>query len=68
MLDNFTPKQLKADAKVFKAKFPHVIVEASGGITKDTIADFLRFVCMQLQTCGRVADPCLSPRLKVADA
>lgn len=37
MLDNFEPEQLKKDAKVFKEKFPHVTVEASGGITMETM-------------------------------
>ena len=41
MLDNFTPEDLKRDAHTFKQKFPHVIVEASGGITKETICDFI---------------------------
>eukprot|EP00750_Incisomonas_marina_P004962 INCI13513.1.p1 GENE.INCI13513.1~~INCI13513.1.p1 ORF type:complete len:366 (+),score=81.15 INCI13513.1:133-1098(+) len=41
MLDNFSPEQLLADAKEFKKQFPHVLVEASGGITKATISQFL---------------------------
>ena len=41
MLDNFEPTQLKSDAKVLKAKFPHVIIEASGGITTETMKDHL---------------------------
>lgn len=40
MLDNFGPEGLKIDAKTVKEKFPHVIVEASGGITFDTMADY----------------------------
>ena len=40
MLDNFTPEQLKKDAKTFKEQYPHVTVEASGGITIDTMADY----------------------------
>ena len=40
MLDNFEPEQLKKDAKVFKEKFPHVTVEASGGITMETMKDY----------------------------
>lgn len=40
MLDNFEPEQLKKDAKVFKEKFPHVTVEASGGITMETMPDY----------------------------
>ncbi len=37
MLDNFEPSQLKQDAAIFKSQFPHVTVEASGGITFDTM-------------------------------
>lgn len=40
MLDNFTPTKLKEDAKVFKEKYPHVTVEASGGITIETMAEY----------------------------
>mmetsp|Transcript_7002 Transcript_7002/g.15421 ORF Transcript_7002/g.15421 Transcript_7002/m.15421 type:complete len:313 (-) Transcript_7002:157-1095(-) len=40
MLDNFTPDKLKVDAKTFKTKYPHVTVEASGGITMDTMSDY----------------------------
>mmetsp|Transcript_9103 Transcript_9103/g.13541 ORF Transcript_9103/g.13541 Transcript_9103/m.13541 type:complete len:320 (+) Transcript_9103:140-1099(+) len=41
MLDNFGPEGLKRDAKVVKEKFPGVIVEASGGITFDTMCDYI---------------------------
>ena len=41
MLDNFTPEKLRTDAAAFKEKFPHVLVEASGGITTATMPDFL---------------------------
>lgn len=41
MLDNFEPQQLKRDAQVFKQKYPHVLVEASGGITTETMPDYL---------------------------
>jgi nicotinate-nucleotide pyrophosphorylase (carboxylating) len=41
MLDNFEPTQLKADAKIIKETFPHVIIEASGGITTETMSDYL---------------------------
>jgi len=40
MLDNFKPSKLKRDAKEFKKQYPHVTVEASGGITIDTMAEF----------------------------
>eukprot|EP00581_Thalassiosira_minuscula_P029838 CAMPEP_0183778110 /NCGR_PEP_ID=MMETSP0739-20130205/50702_1 /TAXON_ID=385413 /ORGANISM="Thalassiosira miniscula, Strain CCMP1093" /LENGTH=321 /DNA_ID=CAMNT_0026020401 /DNA_START=32 /DNA_END=997 /DNA_ORIENTATION=- len=40
MLDNFSPEQLKKDAATFKQQFPHVTVEASGGITMETMAEY----------------------------
>ena len=41
MLDNFEPLQLKRDAQTFKEAYPHVLVEASGGITTETMPDYL---------------------------
>lgn len=41
MLDNFEPGQLKRDAKILKQEFPHVLIEASGGITVETMAEYL---------------------------
>jgi len=41
MLDNFTPAQLHADSAAFKLQFPHVLVEASGGITIDNMKKYL---------------------------
>lgn len=41
MLDNFHPQQLRKDAATLKEKYPHVLVEASGGITTETMSDFL---------------------------
>ena len=40
MLDNYTPDRLQVDAKASKERFPHVTVEASGGITIDTMAGY----------------------------
>jgi nicotinate-nucleotide pyrophosphorylase (carboxylating) len=41
MLDNFEPNRLKQDSATFKQQFPHVLVEASGGITIETMGDYL---------------------------
>lgn len=41
MLDNFSPEQLRKDAETFKEQFPNVLVEASGGITTETMPDYL---------------------------
>lgn len=40
MLDNYSPEVLKAEAGEVKAAYPHVLVEASGGITVDTMGDY----------------------------
>lgn len=41
MLDNFSPSQLKRDATSFKTRYPNVLIEASGGITVETMADYM---------------------------
>ena len=41
MLDNFAPQQLTRDAAALKQEFPHVLIEASGGITTETMKDYL---------------------------
>jgi len=40
MLDNYSPEELKGVASRLKASWPHVIIEASGGITMATMAGF----------------------------
>jgi len=40
MLDNYTGDQLKTVAAGIKTRWPHVIIEASGGITLETMSDF----------------------------
>lgn len=41
MLDNFGPDRIKIDAPKLKKKFPHLLVEASGGITRDTLERYM---------------------------
>lgn len=41
MLDNFAPEGLKATAAQLKKAFPHLLIEASGGITPDTLASYV---------------------------
>jgi nicotinate-nucleotide pyrophosphorylase (carboxylating) len=41
MLDNYTPERLREDAAQVKQAFPHVLIEASGGITLETMGDYL---------------------------
>ncbi|EDV26653.1 uncharacterized protein TRIADDRAFT_50087 [Trichoplax adhaerens] len=40
MLDNFEPDALHRSAAALKVHYPHVLVEASGGITVDTINSY----------------------------
>lgn len=41
MLDNFTPERIPAAAAQIKEQFPHVLIEASGGITEDTMDQYM---------------------------
>lgn len=41
LLDNFAPEDLHPVAADLKTAFPHVMVEASGGITDDNVARFV---------------------------
>ncbi|XP_053119736.1 nicotinate-nucleotide pyrophosphorylase [carboxylating] isoform X2 [Hemicordylus capensis] len=41
MLDNFAPEDLHPTASSLKASFPHVMVEASGGISEDNVTRFV---------------------------
>ena len=66
MLDNFEPSRLKRDAATFKAQFPHILVEASGGITTETMQDYL---CdhVDIISQGRLTQgyPCMDFSLKI---
>ncbi|KAF0690607.1 Aste57867_18009 [Aphanomyces stellatus] len=41
MLDNFEPPQLKEVAAKLKQQFPHLLIEASGGITIETMGQYV---------------------------
>jgi nicotinate-nucleotide pyrophosphorylase (carboxylating) len=41
MLDNMTPLQVKQNSTQIKLKFPHVLLEASGGILEESILDYV---------------------------
>jgi nicotinate-nucleotide pyrophosphorylase (carboxylating) len=66
MLDNFSPEKLRKDAETFKASFPNVLVEASGGITTETMPDFL---CpnVDIISQGKLTQgyPCVDYSLKI---
>eukprot|EP01115_Flamella_aegyptia_P003025 TRINITY_DN14778_c0_g1_i1.p1 TRINITY_DN14778_c0_g1~~TRINITY_DN14778_c0_g1_i1.p1 ORF type:complete len:182 (+),score=47.19 TRINITY_DN14778_c0_g1_i1:387-932(+) len=40
MLDNLQPEKLKESAKELKTKYPHVLIEASGGVTITTLPEY----------------------------
>jgi len=66
MLDNFEPGQLRKDAETFKNKFPNVLVEASGGITTETMPDFLcKYVDIVSQGKLTQGYPCVDFSLKI---
>jgi len=66
MLDNFEPNQLKKDAETFKSKFPNVLVEASGGITTETMSDYLcEYVDIVSQGKLTQGYPCVDFSLKI---
>ena len=50
MLDNYTPESLKDDAAKIKKQYPDVIVEASGGITHETMD---QYVCDSVDIISR---------------
>ena len=66
MLDNFEPDRLKKDAEVLKSKFPHLLIEASGGITTETMPDYL---CphVDIVSQGKLTQgyPCVDFSLKI---
>lgn len=41
MLDNHNPQELVAPSKALKEKFPHSLIEASGGITLETLEAYM---------------------------
>lgn len=43
MLDNFPPKQAKKVARKIKSINPQILIEVSGGITPETILDYVMF-------------------------
>lgn len=66
MLDNFEPESLHKVAEEVKAKYPRVVVEASGGITEDTMGDFMG-PCVDVISRGNLTQgyPCLDYSLKI---
>ena len=66
MLDNFEPEELKRVAARLKTSFPHLTVEASGGITASTVASYLSAdVDVVSQGALTHGYPCLDFSLKI---
>lgn len=54
MLDNYTPQQIEKDSAELKAQFPHLLIEASGGITRESIGHYM------LNTVDVISQGCLT--------
>lgn len=66
MLDNFEPEHLKATAAELKQQFPHLLIEASGGITPATLCQYLS-QDVDIVSQGKLTQgyPCLDFSLKI---
>ncbi|CAI5717860.1 unnamed protein product [Hyaloperonospora brassicae] len=66
MLDNFEPEELKATAAALKQQFPHVLIEASGGITPATLGQYVS-PDVDVVSQGNLTQgyPCLDFSLKI---
>ncbi|KAE9338937.1 Nicotinate-nucleotide pyrophosphorylase carboxylating [Phytophthora rubi] len=69
MLDNFEPEQLKATAAELKKQFPHLLIEASGGITPETLGQYVS-PHVDIVSQGKLTQgyPCLDFSLKIQKA
>ncbi|XP_077574188.1 nicotinate-nucleotide pyrophosphorylase [carboxylating]-like [Stigmatopora nigra] len=57
MLDNFQPKALHVAAAAVKQEFPHLLIEASGGVTPENIADYFS-PCVDIISLGCITQGC----------
>lgn len=66
MLDNFKPDELHKVAAEVRSKYPHVTIEASGGITEETMGDYMG-PCVDVISRGNLTQgyPCLDYSLKI---
>ncbi|CAM9441020.1 unnamed protein product [Phaeothamnion confervicola] len=69
MLDNFAPLELKEVARQLKATFPNVLIEASGGITTETMHEYFD-PAVDIVSRGSLTQgyPCLDFSLKIVIA
>mmetsp|Transcript_38876 Transcript_38876/g.76625 ORF Transcript_38876/g.76625 Transcript_38876/m.76625 type:complete len:866 (-) Transcript_38876:256-2853(-) len=67
MLDNMAPPLLKTSAAALKQQFPHLLVEASGGITQESLPHFFS-PCVDVISRGNLTQgyPVLDFSLKIA--
>lgn len=66
MLDNFTSETIHIAASEIKLKFPSILVEASGGITQETLAKFMsKDIDIISQGALTQGYPCIDFSLKV---
>ncbi|KAL7679196.1 putative nicotinate-nucleotide pyrophosphorylase, aldolase-type TIM barrel [Plasmopara halstedii] len=69
MLDNFEPEHLKATAAALKQQFSHLLIEASGGITPETLSLYVS-PDVAIVSQGKLTQgyPCLDFSLKIQKA
>lgn len=66
MLDNFAGESLGSAAEQVKAQFPNVLIEASGGITEETMHEYM-FPCVDIISRGSLTQgyPTIDFSLKI---
>ena len=65
MLDNYTGEALKTVAAALKARWPHIIIEASGGITIETMPTFFS-PHVDIISQGDLTNGCAPPSAELA--
>mmetsp|Transcript_539 Transcript_539/g.1261 ORF Transcript_539/g.1261 Transcript_539/m.1261 type:complete len:313 (+) Transcript_539:103-1041(+) len=66
MLDNYSAERMAVDSALLKDQFPHLLVEASGGITAATIGSYmLPSVDIISQGCLTQGYPCMDISMKI---
>jgi nicotinate-nucleotide pyrophosphorylase (carboxylating) len=66
MLDNFSCTALKEAAQIIKTTYPTLLIEASGGITEETMHEYMH-PCIDIISRGSLTQgyPCIDFSLKV---
>lgn len=63
MLDNFTPQTIHVTARQIKEIYPHILIEASGGISEETMQDYMSEYVDIISRGSLTQGICLSPTL-----